>query len=102
MSDDFTEMPSFRPSSTWTPVINDVHLEVYLSILEDELLSINEEGRNFSNLTKEEKEAIDSLSKDDSIVIKPGDKGSAIVIWNKDDYIQEAKRQLNQYTMVTR
>ena len=37
---DFSYTPAFRVPSTWTPAINEVELEVYLSILEDELMQI--------------------------------------------------------------
>uniref|UniRef100_A0AAR2ILA8 Uncharacterized protein n=1 Tax=Pygocentrus nattereri TaxID=42514 RepID=A0AAR2ILA8_PYGNA len=33
---------------------------------------------------------------DKSIIIKPADKGSAAVIMDRDSYIKEAERQLNQ------
>ena len=91
---DFSETPAFRAPSTWTPDINELELEIYLSILEDELLQIEERGKNFSNLTSEEREALKALVNDDQIVIKPADKGSAIVIWDREDYEKEAQRQL--------
>lgn len=47
------------------------------------------------NLTKSEKLAIDQLAKNDSIVVKPADKGGAVVVLNKEKYIEEALRQLN-------
>ena len=92
---DFSNTPAFRVPSTWTPAINMVELEVYLSILEDELMQIGEHGKNFSNLSEGEREALKALVNDTSIVIKPADKGSAIVIWDREDYEKEAKRQLN-------
>ena len=91
---DFSQTPAFRAPSTWTPAINEVELEVYLSILEDELLQIEERGKNFSNLTLEEREALKALVNDEGIVIKPADKGSAIVVWDREDYEKEAQRQL--------
>ena len=42
-----------------------------------------------------EKEAIRSLEQRDDIIIKPADKGSAVVVLNKCDYIKEAERQLS-------
>ena len=92
---DFSNIPAFRVPSTWTPAINEVELEVYLSILEEELMGIGERGKNFSNLSEQEREALKSLVNDESIVIKPADKGSAIVIWDREDYEKEAKRQLD-------
>ena len=32
---------------------------------------------------------------DDQIIIKPADKGSAVVVWCKDDYLLEASSQLS-------
>ena len=47
------------------------------------------------NLTKEEYKAIKSLKNNTDIIIKPADKGSAIVILDKQSYINEGQRQLN-------
>ena len=46
------------------------------------------------NLKKSETKALRKLRNDTDIVIKPADKGSATVIMNKEDYIFEANRQL--------
>ena len=47
-----------------------------------------------SNITKQEIQSLHQLKTDDSLV-KPADKGGAIVIWPKDSYLKEAYRQLN-------
>ena len=36
-----------------------------------------------------------SLQNDRSVVIKPADKGSAVVVWDRNDYLKEAERQLS-------
>ena len=36
------------------------------------------------------------------MVIKPTDKGSAVVILSKEDYISEAERQLNNHAHYTK
>ena len=38
--------------------------------------------------------AVRSLANDRSIVIKKADKGSCIVVWDREDYLLEAERQL--------
>ena len=48
-----------------------------------------------NNLSKREREALDRLSNNKEIVIKPADKGGATVILNAIDYVEEAKRQLD-------
>ena len=48
----------------------------------------------FSNLSKEEWTAHQNLKTWDDIVIKPADKGGAVVVWRTDLYKQEAFRQL--------
>ena len=47
------------------------------------------------NLTKEEYKAIKSLKNNKNIIIKPADKGSAVVILDRNAYIKEGQRQLN-------
>ncbi|XP_063448501.1 uncharacterized protein LOC134728033 [Mytilus trossulus] len=50
---------------------------------------------SFYNTSPDEKKAIQSLRNRDDIVIKPADKGSAVVIMDKANYIAEAVRQLS-------
>ena len=50
------------------------------------------------NLSKEEHLTMRSLQNDRSVVIKPadkGDKGTAVVVWDRNDYLKEAERQLS-------
>ena len=49
---------------------------------------------SYSNLSSEEWGAIRSLADDRRIVKKEGDKGSAVVVWDRDDYVKEAQKQL--------
>ncbi len=46
------------------------------------------------NLSKEEAEALDWLSNNDDFIIKRVDKGGAVVVWGRDQYIEEALLQL--------
>ena len=48
-----------------------------------------------SNISSTE---LQCLRKRDDIVIKPADKGGAIVVWRKDLYIEEANRHLSDET----
>ena len=75
-------------------MIRDTQLEMYLSELEEEMLKIDGTCQNYHNLTKVEREALQDLMYDKNIVIKHADKGSAIVIWDKQDYLKECQLQL--------
>ena len=48
----FSETPAFKVPSSWTPLIRDTQLEMYLSELEEQMLKIDEAGQNYPNLTK--------------------------------------------------
>jgi hypothetical protein len=52
-------------------------------------------NRSVDNLTLGERRALQELRNKTDIIIKPADKGSATVVMNKDAYLQEAYRQLN-------
>ena len=56
LSPSFSEKPAFKLPSSWTPPIRDVQLELQLEI-EDKLININENGKSYPNLTKDEGEA---------------------------------------------
>ena len=49
----------------------------------------------FNNLTKSEWKALYDLKNDISIMIKSADKGSAVVVGDREDYIKEAEKQTN-------
>ena len=51
-----------------------------------------------SNISKEEFKAIRELKEDDSRIILTADKGVALVVLNKEDYIRKAEHLLNQQT----
>ncbi|XP_063446591.1 uncharacterized protein LOC134726124 [Mytilus trossulus] len=48
-----------------------------------------------TNLSEQESQAINNLKSRDDIVIKQAYKGSAVVVINKPDYIEEGNRQLS-------
>ena len=48
-----------------------------------------------SNTSSEDRNAIKRLQERKDIVIKPADKGGAIVVWRRDLYFQEALRQIS-------
>ena len=54
----FSEKPAFEVPSSWTPPIRDVQRGLYLREIEDKLININESGKNYPNLFKDEREAL--------------------------------------------
>ena len=84
----------FKPKSTFNPRNKDAAIEIYLSSLEEKLMSTEIPKDKYNNLTREERGALFDLKNDKTIVIKGADKGSAVVVWDRDDYIQEAEKQL--------
>ena len=44
-------------------------------------------------MEKGERDTLHSLMSDDELLIKPTDKGSAVVVWSKYDYLLEARSQ---------
>ena len=86
----------FRPKSSFNPRNKDVIIETYLSCLEERLLDIEIPSKRFSNLTKEEREALYSLKDDPSIIVKGAGKDSfVVVVWDRENYLKEVYRQLD-------
>ena len=93
-SEEFSKYPVFRPKSKFNPRNKDIAIEVYLSKLEEEIMKVTANGNNFSNISREECGALKDLKSDRSIVIKEADKGSGVVVWDREDYIKEANGQI--------
>ena len=92
----------FKPESNklWEPPFIHHTVKTFTDAIEKEL--IEDEYTNSykktlprSNLTKEERIALNSLKNRTDIIISNADKGGAIVIQDVQDYIMEAERQLN-------
>jgi hypothetical protein len=87
----------FKLPSKWNP-LGPPDLEHFININEFHFDRIPIHSPRTDNLTRAERQALSELKNMPQIVIKPADKGSAIVIMNKTDYITEAERQLNNHT----
>ena len=69
------------------------HLRTYMALLNEAQVLVQNPKRH--NLIKAEFIAKKDLANDKSIVIKKADKGSAVVVQNRSDYIKEGLRQLS-------
>ncbi|KAK3736563.1 hypothetical protein QZH41_003138 [Actinostola sp. cb2023] len=83
--------------STWTPPQGEFSaIDHYIDRCRRIVNSINfKRPVKVTNLTEEEKTALKHLRQRKDIVIKPADKGGAVVVWSRPLYIQEANRQLS-------
>ncbi|XP_053571570.1 uncharacterized protein LOC128661327 [Bombina bombina] len=90
----------FKEKSVFYPIHSrGQHLQVFQQTLETQLIALNNENKKKntykdSNLTSQERKAIQTLKDDQSIVIRESDKGGNTVILNRKDYLIEANRQL--------
>ena len=84
----------FKPKSTFYPRNKDAVIETYLRCLEEMLLDIEVLSKRFNNLTKDERISMYSLKDDKSIMIKGADKGAAVIVWDREDYLKDAGKQL--------
>ena len=87
-----------RNKSTFLPPIHAIPVEVLAfenAVLKD-IDDLNVEGlKPFHNLSRVEHEAIKQLQSNQDIIIKPADKGGAVVILKTEDYRNECLRLLS-------
>ena len=93
---DFSDVPAFRNKSTWIPERGrQIAIEAYAQAVEEEILSsLNNERGVYSNLSESERKALKDLKSYDDIIIKQVDKGSGVVVMDRETYVNEAFRQL--------
>ena len=92
--EDFLEKPVFNIKSNWNPPNGHPALEIFLSELENKIFSVLLSTPRDYNLSKEEWLAMRGLAEGRNIIIKPSDKGSCAVLWDREDYLAEAEKQL--------
>ena len=88
------DLDQFKPKSTVNLRNKDAAIEVYMSSLEEKLMKIEIPKDKYKNLTIKERQGLHDLKNDKSIVIKSADKGSTVVVQDREDYIKEAEIQL--------
>lgn len=84
----------FRPATTFNPR-GPPTLESFILVNHSQVNKLPHLETHFQNLSKSERLSIRELASNKSIIIKPADKGSGVVIMNTSDYIYEAYRQLS-------
>ena len=100
-SENFSNVPAFRPKSQWKPPTGNPCVELFLSRLEKELFSFLPGKSQSYNLTKEEWKAMSNLAEDWSVTIKAADRGSCVVIWDPEVYLAEGYIQLSDHSTYT-
>lgn len=91
------EPPPFTPKSDWTPPTDKLPAEL-LNLFETDLKLFKNHfrpPREEPNLTPGEIDALRELQSNKQIILKPADKGSAIVIMDREQYLWEGYKQLN-------
>ena len=94
-----TEQELFRPPSKWMPPKGrDATLESYVRGVRIDVQNQVKKlcrARCRDNLSSLERSALTRLRRREDIVIKPADKGSAVVVLSREDYIEKAQGLLN-------
>ena len=92
----------FRQKSSWVPPKNRVPaLETYVQAVNSQVLSSDTPITTHDNLPREERKALTSLKNRTDIIIKPADKGSAVVVMDRQQYIDEAMKHLDNRSHYT-
>ena len=76
------------------PRNKDADTELYLSSLKEKLIKVEVPKDKFNNLTNSERKALYDLKNDENFEIKSTDKSATAVVWDREDYIIKAEKQL--------
>ena len=69
-------------------------IELYLCCLEEKLMKVEVSMDKFNSQTNSEGNDLYDLKNVKSTVIRSTDKGLAVVVWHREDYIKKAQKQL--------
>ena len=86
-----SEIFTYKPKSTWNPPKVSPTLELFLSKVKEDIFSVLPWPPKKFNLSKKDYLTMRSLQNDRSVIIKPADKGSAVVVWDRQDYLKDPR-----------
>jgi hypothetical protein len=91
------DIPRFVKKSNWIPKPSKyTRLESVINLMTSDIKhNVDVHVPKTDNLTQAERSALRDIQERDDIIIKPADKGSAVVVMDKTTYIQEVERQLS-------
>ena len=81
-----SEVTTYKLKSTWNPPKGPPALELFLSKVQEDIFSVLPGHPKKFNLNRGEYLSMRCLQNDRSVIIKPADKGSALVVWDRQDY----------------
>ncbi|XP_044139139.1 uncharacterized protein LOC122929581 [Bufo gargarizans] len=89
-----------RTKSTYMPPRNQPAVETFIKLVQrdtDTFIKGVREGqyKYTNNLTNTERVSLDALKRAKKVILKPADKGGALVVMDKTQYVAEVHRQLN-------
>lgn len=82
-----------RKKIQFDPMVNNVMLEAFQQMV------INNVTDKWEKVTRKQWEALQSIKNDDTIVLNKADKGGAVVLIDRNQYVQEAMHQLSDNNM---
>ena len=98
MKEQTEEADKFRvkKKSTFTPNSGrDKCLDLYIDLVKDDVLGSLKKSKKI-NLSKEENSAFHELLHNKEIVIRPADKGSGIVVLDREEYVESLEKEMEQ------
>ena len=92
----YHEEEARQRNKIWMPPSKrDPALDLYIELVKDDILDGLHNVKE-GNLSKGEEIAMKSLMNDDSIIIRPADKGSGIVIMDTEEYVRRVEQDLEK------
>ncbi|CAJ0932264.1 unnamed protein product [Ranitomeya imitator] len=93
-----------RTHSSYMPPRSNPPVETFVSLVERDIHNLTREMDRgkfhfHTNLSYQERIALEHLSSDKSLIFKPADKGGATVVMDRADYLEEVFRQLGDTTV---
>ncbi|XP_069507297.1 uncharacterized protein [Ambystoma mexicanum] len=96
------ETLEIRPKSNFDPHIQNSILNLFEKKVITDLKRINYQISTPINVKKCQLDHVEALARDESLTIKPADKGGAIVVMDTDDYTRKCLSLLNEVDTYTK